>query len=236
MDEPLFLNDPYAKEFDSEVVDIFGGKNVVLRETVFYPQGGGQPGDTGFLATADGQKFTVTNTWKFEGKVLHELEKPGLAVGQKVHGDIDWERRYLLMRNHTAAHILSGVIHKLHGAMITGNQLGTDKTRIDFSLVDFSKEQMENFIAEANAVVDAGHEVKAYYLTKEEAANVEEISKLAKGLPPDITNIRVVDIVGFDKQPDGGTHVKNTKEVGHLVLLKCENKGASNRRAYFKVE
>ena len=109
MDEPLFLNDPYAKEFDSEVVDIFGGKNVVLRETAFYPQGGGQPGDTGFLATADGQKFTVTNTWKFEGKVLHELEKPGLAVGQKVHGDIDWESRYLLMRNHTAAHTSAGL-------------------------------------------------------------------------------------------------------------------------------
>lgn len=235
MDQALYLQDAYAKEFSSEVESVKDGKFVVLKETLFYPQGGGQPCDTGTIIGKDGTSYKVIFTGKFEGHISHEVDKPGLQLGEKIKGILDWEKRYAHMRNHTAAHILSGVIFRESGALITGNQIGIDKTRIDFSLESFSKEQMETYIAKANEIIESGLEVRDYALSNDEAQKIGDIMRLAKGLPPGIKDIRVVDIVGFDKQPDGGTHVKNTKEVGKLELLNVQNKGAANRRVYFRV-
>ncbi len=233
--ELLYLNDSYLKEFEATVLAA-NDKYIILDRTAFYYTGGGQPHDTGVLITEDGTKYNVVYVGKFSGDISHEVDASGLKAGDKVKGIINWQRRYALMRAHTAAHVLSGVIHKETGAMITGNQLGTEKTRIDFSLENFDKAQMNKFIEMANEIIDRDLRVKSYILPREEAYKIDKISKLAKGLPPDIDQIRIVEIEGFDMQPDGGTHVEHLKEVGHLKLLKCENKGANNRRVYFTLE
>jgi len=137
---------------------------------------------------------------------------------------------------HTASHILSGVFHKEAGALITGNQLDLEKSRIDFSLENFDREKIDEFINKSNEIIQEDLPIKIYTISRTDAEKEEGLAKLAKGLPEGIQNIRIVDIEGFDRQPDGGTHVKSTKEVGKIVFLKAENKGKSNRRVYFKLE
>jgi len=238
--QALYMQDCYLKEFDTTVKSVSQGKFVVLQQTAFYPSSGGQPHDTGTLTRiSDGAVFRVVFAGKFSGEISHEVENPSgaeLKPGDKVHGRIDWDRRYIFMRSHTAAHIISGIIHEKTGAMITGNQLDLDKSRIDFSLEDYDPGRMRDFIKEAGELAKRGADVKISFMTREYAEKIEGISKLAKGLPPDIKEIRIVDIAGIDRQADGGTHVKNTKEIGEISLHKCENKGKNNRRVYFAIQ
>lgn len=238
--EALYMNDSYLKEFESVVNSVNQGKFVVLDKTAFYPNSGGQPYDTGTLTRqSDGKVFKVVFVGKFSGDISHEVENPDsdkLKTGDKVKGTVDWDRRYKLMRYHTAAHIISGYIHDKTGAMITGNQLGTDKSRIDYSLDDYDPEKIKSYISEVNKLAKKGSDVKVSFITREEAEKTEGISKLAAGLPPGIKEIRIVDIVGIDKQADGGTHVNNTKEIGEIEVLKCDNKGKNNRRVYFIIK
>jgi len=238
--QALYMKDSYCREFEATVKSVSQGKFIVMDQTAFYPNSGGQPYDTGILTrTSDGKVFKVVYVGKFSGDISHEVENPDgseLKEGDKVKGEIDWDRRYKFMRYHTAAHIISGLIHEKTGAMITGNQLGTDKSRIDFSIDDYDAEQIKGFVKEANEKANAGTEVNTSFITREDAEKIENISKLARGLPPGIKEIRIVDIVGIDRQADGGTHVKSTKEIGEIQALKCENKGKSNRRVYFSLE
>ena len=139
MSKALFLQDSYLKESDAEVVSVKDGKYVVLDQTIFYPKGGGQPWDTGKMIYGS-DVYNVIYVGKFGGKISHELDKPGLISGEKVHCVLNWERRYRLMRNHTAAHTLAAILVKKTGALITGNQLEEDKVRFDFSLEDFDRE------------------------------------------------------------------------------------------------
>ena len=234
MEKALYMDDCYLKEFEAGVKFVSNGKYIILDQTAFYPQSGGQPYDTGIIKK-DGKQYMVVYVGKFNGKISHEVGEHGLKQGDKVQCCINWERRYKLMRMHTAAHILSAIFHKEAGAMITGNQLGLEKSRIDFSLGEFDRKKIIDYIKQANEIVEEDLEIKIYSVQRAEAIANPGLSKLAKGLPEGISKIRVVEIDGFDKQADGGTHVKSTKEVGKIEFLKAENKGKANKRVYFKL-
>ena len=166
---------------------------------------------------------------------MHEVA-PGLKSGDKVTCKIDWERRYKLMRCHTAAHTLAAAIAKETNALITGGQLDLDKCKMDFDLDNFNPEQMKIFIEKANQALSKNYEIKTYYLSRNEFEKDPSLVKLAKGFPEHIKNVRIVAIGDYDIQADGGTHVKNTKEVGQIELIKAENKGKSRRRIYYAVK
>lgn len=236
MSEVLYMDDSYLKEFDSKVVSVKDGKFIVIDKTAFYPNSGGQPFDTGrMVRESDGEEFTVVFTGKFLGKISHEVGREGLKEGDKVHCIIDWERRYRHMRMHTTAHIISALIAKETGALITGNQLGEEKSRIDFSLDDFDRDAFSGYIEKSNEIISQNLEVSAESMPRSEVEANPDLCKLAKGLPPGINVLRMVRIGDFDIQPDGGTHVKNTSEIGKVELVKLENKGKNNRRLYFKL-
>ena len=238
--QALYMKDSYLKEFEATVTKVTDGKFVVLDQTAFYPNSGGQPHDTGKMTRlSDGAVFNVVYVGKFGGDISHEIQNVDpaeLKEGDAVRCEIDWERRYRFMRYHTASHIISGLINEKTGALITGNQIDLERSRIDFSLEDYDPSRMNDFIREASEKAAEGTQVEISFITKEEAEKTEGLSKLAKGLPPGIKEIRIVDIVGIDKQADGGTHVKNTSEIGKIELVKCENKGKNNRRVYFTLK
>jgi len=234
MTELIYMNDCYAKEFDAVVTKV-DGKFVVLDKTAFYPQGGGQPTDTGKLVK-DGEEYNVVFAKKTGKDVSHEVDKEGLKEGDKIHGIIDWDKRHVLMRMHTAAHILSEIFNKETGALITGNQLNIDKSRIDFSLENFDREKIKEYVSKANDIVQKDLPIKIYTLPREEALKIPTVTKLANVLPPAVKELRIVEIEGFDIQADGGTHVKSTKEVGEIEVLSAENKGKNNRRVYFTLK
>jgi len=235
--EALYLRDSYLKEWDAEIVEVSGDKQqfVILNSTAFYPNGGGQLFDEGKIIR-EHEEFKVIFVGKFDGKISHEIENQGLKTGDKVRCVLDWQRRYYMMRMHTAAHIVSGVIEKETGALISGNQLGLDKTRVDFDLEKFDKEKMKEFIDKANEIVQKDLPIKVSFLPYDEAIKQEELFKLLKGFDKQVEEIRIVEIQGFQKQADGGTHVNSTKEIGKIVFLGAENKGAKRRRVYFGLE
>ena len=232
MTTALFLDDSYLKECEATVKSVDGNK-LVLDKTIFYATSGGQPNDIGVLAK-DSKSYKVTNVSKVGEEIIHEAE-PGLKLGDKVTCKIDWERRYKLMRSHTAAHTLAAAINKETNALITGGELNVDKCKMDFDLENFNPEQIKNFIEKANAALVKNYDVKTYYLSREEFEKDPSLVKLAKGFPDYIKKVRIVAIGSYDIQADGGTHVKNTKEVGKIELIKCENKGKSRRRVYYAV-
>lgn len=236
MTEALYLRNHYLKEFDAEVVKIHESKKVILDKTTFYPESGGQPTDLGIIVRkSDNQKFTIEKVIKQKGEIVHEVQEDGLKENDEIHGIIDWERRYLLMRMHTAAHILSAVINKETGALITGNQLGTDKSRIDFDLENFDRDKIKEYFQKANEIVTKAIPVKFHFMRREQAMEIPDVVKLAKALPPQISELRLVEIEGVDLQADGGTQVGNTSEIGTIELVGIENKGKNNRRVYYRV-
>ena len=169
----------------------------------------------------------------FQAKTLPGNE---IKEGDEIHCILDWDRRYLLMRYHTAAHILSGFFAKELGAKITGNQITTEKARIDFAIENFDQELIKEMINKSNELIGRDLPVEVYYKPRDEALNDPNMVKLANAMPPDVKNIRVVDIKGFDYQADGGCHVRSLKEVGKIEFIKADNKGKANRRVYFRLE
>jgi misacylated tRNA(Ala) deacylase len=230
----LYLEDSYLKECDATVRSVSEGKYVVLDKTVFYPKGGGQPWDTGRMIRGS-DVFDVVYVGKFSGEVSHEVAKPGLNVGDRVHCVVDWERRYKLMRSHTAAHVFASLLCEGTGALVTGNQLEVDQTRFDFSLENFSREILEKYIADANRLFGQDVQVRWYELPREEALRIKGVVRMAEAFPPDIPSLRIVEVVGIDRQADGGTHVRNLREIGQIEFVKAENKGKFNRRVYFRL-
>ena len=229
--QPIYYLDCYMKEFETKVKEV-SGKYVVLEQTAFYPTSGGQPNDTGKL-----NEYNVVYVAKVNGDISHEVDKEGVKVGDVVKGVIDWDRRYTLMRYHTAAHVLSYVIHKHTQAKIFGNNLTLEKARIDFDLENYDPEKMKDYVSEANELIQEGQDVIFSVVSKEKAVELlgEEFSMLAKGLPDEIKEIRLVEIKGWVNEACGGAHVKNTKEVKGIKFLKTENKGKNNRRVYFEL-
>ena len=231
MTKKLFWEDAYLREFDAEV-ELVDGNRVVLDQTAFNPRGGGLVSDSGRL-----NGMRVIEATKEGDSVYHVLESPAeLRVGDRVHGVLDWERRHRIMRMHTSAHILSAVVNGEAGALITGNQISPDGSRVDFNLDDFSKEKVAGYIDRTNQAVARGLEVKAFFMKREEALAQPGFVKLANAMPPSLDVLRIVQIGDVDTQADGGVHVRNTREIGRVVGLKTENKGKSNRRLYFTVE
>ena len=226
------MEDSYLKECDAAVTSIKDGKYVVLDQTIFYPKGGGQPCDTGKI-THENEVYNVVYVGKFSGEISHEVDRTGLKEGDKVHCVLDWDRRYRLMRSHTAAHLFASLLCNGTGALVTGNQIETDKIRFDFSLEKFNPEILEKYLTHTNQLLKKDTPVNSYELPKEEALKIPGVVKMAEAFPPDIPRLRIVELVNLDKQADGGTHVKNLNEVGQIRLLKTENKVKNNRRIYF---
>ncbi|MEM4554650.1 MAG: alanyl-tRNA editing protein [Candidatus Anstonellaceae archaeon] len=242
MQGALYLEDSYLRSCISTVTQVREGKYIILDQTVFYPTGGGQPCDTGKLVRlSDGAVFKVVSVSKSPEGIIHEIELastslPPLDSGQQVQCSIDWERRYKLMRMHTAGHVLAAILYSEKGILITGNLLGIDKSRFDFSLQNFDRAEFESLVKKANEVISRNLEVKVFYISRQEASNYPGAVKLASALPPEIPTLRMVQIGDIDCQADGGTHVKNTSEIGQIVFLGAENKGKNNRRIIFTVQ
>jgi len=235
MENAMYMDDSYIKEFEAVVESVKDDKFVVLDKTAFYPTGGGQPHDTGVLL-CNGEEYPIVYTGKFSGQISHEVSKPGLKTGDIVTGKIDWDRRYKFMRMHTAAHLLISIFNRESNVLITGNQIEQDKTRIDFSMENFDREKMSQYIELANNITNQDLPVKTYYLPKEEAMKIPGVVKLAGALPPDVQALRIVEIPGIDLQADGGTHVKSLSEIGAIEFLGAENKDKDRKRVYYTVK
>jgi misacylated tRNA(Ala) deacylase len=231
MTKRLFWDDMYMREFDAEVTSADGNR-LVLDQTAFNPRGGGLVSDTGTLGNS-----RVSEVVKEAEEIFHVLETPaGLKKGDMVHGVLDWDRRFRVMRMHTSAHILSSVVNGETGALITGNQISPDESRVDFNLDDFDRGKMSYYIDKVNEAVGRELDVKTYFMKREEALAKPGFVKLAGAMPPSVEVLRIVQIGDVDTQADGGVHVGNTREIGKVVGLKTENKGKSNRRLYFTVQ
>lgn len=237
MTKLVYQHDCYLREHVS-VVRAVEGNRVVLEETIFHPRSGGVDNDTGYVIYGD-RKYRVVNVYldRGTGEVFHELEiAPEFRAGDRVLLAIDWDRRYRLMRLHTAAHIISGIMYSKHGALVTGGNVSVDRAYDDYSLETFDRELFARVIDEANRVVKQGIEVKIFWLPREEALRIPGLVKLASRMPPELEYLRVVEIPGVDIQADGGPHVKNTSEINEIVLVDVVNKGKNKKRVYFSVK
>ncbi len=230
----LYMYDSYLKEVDATVTYV-DNNAIELDQTVFFPASGGVQHDTGILISQN-VTYQVNNVIKQGDKVLHIVDKPGLKVGDKVHGIIDWNRRYRLMRMHTAAHLLSAVFYNDLHALITGNQLDVNKSRIDFSVETFDRDLITKLVEKANQLIKNDAPVKIYFMKRSEALKIPDLVKLAEAHPPEIEELRIVEIEGIDRQADGGPHISHLSEIGTIVILKLENKGKTNRRIYYTVQ
>ena len=226
----LYATDAYLRAFDAHVVDLTPEGGVILDRTVFYPTGGGQPHDLGVIMW-DGGSARVLEVRKTGPLVVHRIEGDAPGVGTGVHGEIDWERRYALMRYHTALHSMSGVIYELYGATVTGGQMYPDRARMDFLLPDLSQDRLSTIEERTNTLLAEGHPVSISFLPRAEAFQIPDLIRTKVNLIPEgIEEIRVVIIEGIDQQADGGTHVANTREVGRVHISGSENKGKGNKR------
>ncbi len=227
--ELLFQTEPYRRECEARVVEC-GADRVALDRTVFYPLGGGQPGDTGVLSASDGRRWRVVDARKGEGgRVLHVLE-PGHeppAAGETLLATIDWERRHAHMRMHTCLHLLGSVLR--YG--VTGGQIAADKGRLDFDTQDDI--DGERVTAAVNALIAANHPVRSQWISDDDLDRQPELVRTMSVQPPrGAGRIRLLEIPGVDLQPCGGTHVAATGEIGPVVVTKVENKGRRNKRVY----
>ena len=235
MTDILCYQDSYLQEFDATITSVTG-KGVVLDRTAFYPGGGGQPPDIGIL-TANDVEFAVKRVSRHKGEYVHELEGSDMPeVGNSVHGTLDWERRYQLMRTHTALHILCGVVWRDYGAQVTGGNMTPLRARMDFELESMSADFAERVEELINAEVASSRDVHISVLPREEAFRIPDLIRTKINLlPPQITEVRIVDIEGLDLQADGGTHVANTGEVGRIRVTGHESKGRINKRLRIEV-
>ena len=236
MTELLYQTDSYLKEFTARVTAVDGDR-VTLDRTAFYATSGGQPHDTGTLS--DGTRtWAVTDVRREGDNLWHTLAGEGMpAEGDTLTGQIDWQRRYKLMRTHTALHLLCGVIWRDYQAPVTGGNMDIDEGRLDFELRDFSNELAQDIVAKVNQEVAADRPVEVKILPREEAFQIPDLIRTKINLlPQGITQVRTVNIVGLDLQADGGTHVARTSEVGTVKLFKTRSKGASNKRIIIGLE
>ena len=235
MTDLLFHTDSYLREFTATVTAVDGAA-VALDRTAFYPGGGGQPCDVGELRFGSATA-RVTRVGRRDGEVWHELDRDAPAVGTGVEGAVDWTNRHALMRTHTALHILCGVIWRDFGAHVTGGSMGPLSARMDFELERMSGDFADRVEALANAEVEAARNIGVRFLPRDEAmAHPDLIRTKINLLPEGIAEVRVVDIDGLDVQADGGTHVRNTAEVGRIRIVGHESKGRINKRLRLVVE
>jgi misacylated tRNA(Ala) deacylase len=228
MTELIYQTDSYVKEFEATIIGIDEENNaVLLGRTAFYPGGGGQPNDTGCLIAGD-QVYPVTKAARGN---LHIIDGELPTVGTVVKGELDWGRRYELMRTHTAMHILCGVIWRDYQASVTGGNMEPLKGRLDFEFERMEKELVAEIEEAINAEVKAARDVVVNTLPRDEAFQIPDLIRTKINLLPEgIPEVRTIEIVGLDLQADGGTHVANTAEVGSLTILDYKSKGRENKR------
>ncbi len=254
MTDLLYLSDAYLRDFEATVVDS-RDTEILLDRTAFYPGGGGQPCDVGSLRSDQGAwrvsavrkegeaiwhvvdgpapaAGTRVSAVRKEGEAIwHVVDGPAPAAGTRVSGMLDWERRYALMRTHTAMHILCGVIWRDYGASVTGGNMEPLRGRMDFEFEHMRQDLVREIEDRINLEVQAARPVRVAILPREEALSIPDLIRTKINLlPQGIAQVRVVEIVGLDLQADGGTHVANTSEVGPLRVLDYKSKGAINKR------
>ena len=234
--EELAPKDSYLASAEGRVLEVVDG-GIFLDRTVFYARGGGQPGDIGTI-TWDGGSVEVVDTIRRDGKPFHvvaessSLPEPGMPV----EGVIDWERRYVTMRTHTALHALSGVVYRDYGAKVTGGNMTPGEARMDFELDGISVEFGSEVERKLNDELIKGYPTEIITLAREIALQDPDLIRTKVNLIPEfVEEIRVVDIKGLDRQADGGTHVHSTLEVGRIEVVKTESKGKSNKRMRIRV-
>jgi misacylated tRNA(Ala) deacylase len=226
----LYLRDAYARTFDATVTAVDGDR-VALDRTLFYPTGGGQPHDIGTLGGS-----SVVDVRKEGGDVWHRVDGPLPAVGDTVHGEVEWERRHALMRTHTALHVLCGVIWNEWGVPVTGGNMEPLTARMDFEFDPLPEGFGATVEQLVNDALAADHPIEVSFLPRDVAVHDEDLIRTKVNLIPEtVPEIRVVDIVGLDKQADGGTHVLSTSEVGRIRVVKTESKGKGNKRIRLEV-
>ncbi|MBI2708939.1 MAG: alanyl-tRNA editing protein [Actinobacteria bacterium] len=234
--DQLYLRDAELRAFAATVVEV-DGRQVALDRSAFYPTGGGQPHDTGTL-TWDGHTAAVVEVRKRDDTVWHALagDAPVPGPGASVHGEIDWDRRHALMRTHTALHVLCGVIWNEWGTAVTGGNMEPLSARMDFEfdpLPEGFGARVEQLV---NAELAADRRIDVSFLPRDTAVEDEDLIRTKVNLIPEsVREIRVVDIVGLDRQADGGTHVRTTAEVGRVRVVKTESKGKGNKRIRIEV-
>ena len=231
--EPYFQKDAYLKVFEANVLAV-ESQDVALDATAFYPGGGGQPHDLGFLQVGNA-RWPVVSVRRQDDLIWHTVESRGfdnpLEAGMSVQGVLDWDRRYALMRTHTALHVLCGVVWRDYGAKVTGGNMQPLQGRLDFEFENLQRELVDEIEAKINAEVAAAHPVRVDSLPRAEAdLHPDLIRTKINLLPPGITVVRIVEIVGLDVQADGGTHVANTQEVGPIRISDYKSKGRINKR------
>jgi len=225
----LYHRDGYLREVDATVIRVAEDR-VVLDQTIFYARSGGQPADHGALTWPGGQA-RVSDVRREGNEIWHRLEGPVPPVGTQVHGELDWERRYALMRAHTALHILCGVIWRDYGAHVTSSAMEPGKARQDFELERMTLDFATEIERRVNAEIEANREVRIRFLPRAEAFAIPDLIRTKINLLPEgIEIVRIAEIVGLDIQADGGTHVARTGEVGHVRVIAHESKGRINKR------
>jgi misacylated tRNA(Ala) deacylase len=238
MTEFLYQTDAYLREFDGRITAVDAeSRAVVLDRSAFYPGGGGQPCDFGMLTIA-GLDYPVTKVKKMGDDVFHflggEAALPGVTAS--AIGKIDWERRYKLMRTHTALHILCGTVFRDYGALVTGGDMEPLAGRMDFEFERMQAELVHDIEAAVNKEIVNARELRVQILPREEAFRIPDLIRTKINLLPEgITRVRTVEIVGLDLQADGGTHVRNTSEVGAVKVVDYKSKGAINKRIYIEI-
>ena len=235
MSENLCYSDAYLRSVDATVTAVDPAEGtVVLDRTVFYPGGGGQPADHGWFRASDGRAWDVRGAKKAGDDIVHQVasgEAALPAVGDRVTAEVDWDRRYALMRTHTALHTLCGVVWRDHGAQVTGGNMEPGSGRMDFEFERMSAELVGEIEARVNAELAAERDVRVQQLPRDEAFAIPDLIRTKINLlPPGIEFIRTIEIVGLDLQADGGTHVANTREVGSIRVTGYESKGRINKR------
>jgi misacylated tRNA(Ala) deacylase len=236
MTNALYHTDAYLKEFDATVTAVDGNK-IALDRTAFYPGGGGQPNDVGALS-AGNQTWNVIKVSKQGADIWHELDGDvPPPIGTAVHGALDWDRRYQLMRTHTAMHILCGVIFRDYGASVTGGNMEPLKGRMDFEFETMRQEFVKQIEEKINVEVAQARPIHVKILPRDEAFQIPDLIRTKISLlPPGIPEVRTVEIEGLDLQADGGTHVANTSEVGRIRVTDYKSKGKINKRIEVVVE
>jgi misacylated tRNA(Ala) deacylase len=229
--EAICQTDAYARATEAVVLDMLPD-GLVLDRTVFYARSGGQPGDNGRIRWVDGD-VAVLDTYKREGFYIHQVDTAAAvpSSGTAVSAEIDWARRHILMRTHTALHVLSGIVWRDYGAKVTGGNMTPGEARMDFELESMSAEFGREIEAKLNEAIAADRTVNVLFLPRAEAlADPELIRTKVNLIPEDVDPIRVIDIDGLDRQADGGTHVRSTGEVGRVSVMKTESKGKAFKR------
>jgi misacylated tRNA(Ala) deacylase len=235
--DDVYSRDAYLATTGASVTGL-ADEGVVLDRTVFYPRGGGQPGDTGTIRW-EGGEGRVGDTVKRGADVLHVLEpgQPAPPVGTAVTAEVDWARRHRLMRTHTALHALSGIVFTDYGARVTGGNMEPGAARMDFELESISQEFGREVEEKLNTALAEDHPVHVSLLPRLQAlADPDLIRTKVNLIPEQVDPIRVIDIEGIDKQADGGTHVRSTAEVGTVRVVKTENKGKGFKRMRIELQ